>query len=115
MRSILSILVFAVSLGGSREASAAESPPDPACLVGTWTNKIGDKNVYTFKANKTGDRKYEKDPAVGGPFTWSMKDPKTAVVVFPEHGNHKRAQFEFTVDCTVPEIKFQDMLPFSKK
>ena len=112
MKSILLILLTAVPLAGPKKSTAGT---DPACLVGTWTNKVGDKNVYTFKADKTGDRKYAADPAVGGPFTWSMKDPKTVVVVFPEHGNHKSAQFEFTVDCTVPEIKFQDMLPFSKQ
>jgi hypothetical protein len=79
----------------------------PACLPGAWLSKVGDKNLYTFKADNTGERVHlDTDHSL---FTWSMKDATTVLVVFPAHDSTRRAEFEFTVDCaTSPtEVKFQ--------
>jgi hypothetical protein len=87
----------------------------PACLPGAWLSKVGDKNLYTFKADNTGERVHQDTDHSS--FTWSMKDATTALVVFPAHDSTLRAEFEFTVDCaTSPtEIKFQGSYPFTKQ
>ncbi|MGZ6125676.1 MAG: hypothetical protein ACXWLR_11995 [Myxococcales bacterium] len=104
---IISAFLVAASL------IALPAAADTSCLVGSWKSKVGDKNIYTFKKDKTGDRVHlDKAPVA---FTWSLKDEKTVLVVFPEHGNTKRADFEFTVDCAAKVIKFQDMIPFAKQ
>ena len=103
----ISAFVIAVSL-----VALPATASDTSCLAGSWKSKVGDKNIYTFRTDKTGERIHlDKAPVA---FTWSLKDDKTAVVVFPEEGNRKRAEFEFTVDCAAKVIKFQDMVPFAK-
>jgi hypothetical protein len=104
--------IFALVIAASLIALPATAS-DTSCLTGSWKSKVGDKNIYTFRTDKTGERIHlDKAPIA---FTWSFKDDKTVLVVFPEQGDRKRAEFEFTVDCAAKVIKFQDMLPFAKQ
>ena len=67
------------------------------CLVGAWTNKFGDKNVYTFNADKSGTRVYmEKAPSK---FTWSEAGGKVAIE-FPAEGDSQGAKFTGSLDCS---------------
>ena len=83
--------------GGDKGAATAPSGGGGTdCLVGAWTNKFGDKNVYTFNADKSGSRVYKEEAP--SKFTWSVSGDKVAIE-FPAEGDTQAAKFTGSIDC----------------
>jgi hypothetical protein len=85
----------AAPAGGGGTAAASGGATD--CLVGSWVTEFGDKNVYTFNADKSGSRVYKEEAPTA--FTWSLTDGNKGKVDFPAHGDTAAATFKFEVKC----------------
>ena len=102
---VLTMVLFACGKGdegkggGDKGAPAAGGGTD--CLVGAWQNKFGDKNVYTFNADKSGTRVYRDEKTTT--FNWSL-DGANVKLVFPPQGDAREATFTGKIDCAKPEF-----------
>lgn len=82
--------------GGSAPGGAAASGGGVDCLHGAWQNKFGDKNIYTFNADKSGTRVYmDKDTTR---FNWA-NDGTKITITFPAAESSPEAKFTGKVDC----------------
>lgn len=113
MLAPIAAALFLVACGGSdappadgdTDARPAAAAASDGCLLGEWTmEEHGVTKSFTFRADQTGEE-IESPPEVRH-FTWSLTDPQTVHIVYPEEGDNMRSEWDLDVDCAAGEVRF---------